>query len=285
MPNGTTKLFLEQAEHLINMAVAKSSYFEKLFFDMLDAAFAPKQIMRQIIMIGFMQALLLVINAGYRVGKDVANMLTERGRKERKLTEWLSRAANYSEWKTIATMLDELNGHDIWRKTDKCPLYDVDMIKKRIKSTTDMVNRGDVFDLMFRLRGGMSRDQFGMQHEGLYSKAMAGTKLIVEKYHESMSAALNFICDSPISEEEIPTDAKLAFFNETRHAFGRTALLLSGGAFLGYYHLGVVKALFQEGLLPRVISGASAGSIMTAIIGYALPSTPLPMHCNTDTCC
>lgn len=31
--------------------------------------------------------------------------------------------------------------------------------------------------------------------------------------------------------------------------------------------MGVVKALFQEGLLPRVISGASAGSIMTAISG------------------
>ena len=35
----------------------------------------------------------------------------------------------------------------------------------------------------------------------------------------------------------------------------------------GFYHLGVVKALWEQGLLPRVISGASAGSIMTAIIG------------------
>lgn len=67
--------------------------------------------------------------------------------------------------------------------------------------------------------------------------------------------------------DQIPTDAKLAFFNETRHSYGRTALLLSGGAYLGYYHMGVVKALFREGLMPRVISGASAGSIITAIIG------------------
>jgi len=42
---------------------------------------------------------------------------------------------------------------------------------------------------------------------------------------------------------------------------------LSGGAYLGYYHMGIVKALFKEMLLPRVISGASAGSIITAIIG------------------
>jgi len=45
------------------------------------------------------------------------------------------------------------------------------------------------------------------------------------------------------------------------------AVSLSGGAYLGYYHMGVVKALSKEGLLPRVISGASAGSIMTAIAG------------------
>jgi hypothetical protein len=42
---------------------------------------------------------------------------------------------------------------------------------------------------------------------------------------------------------------------------------LSGGAYLGFYHMGVVKALWSQGLLPRVFSGASAGSIMTAIIG------------------
>ena len=42
---------------------------------------------------------------------------------------------------------------------------------------------------------------------------------------------------------------------------------LSGGAYLGYYHMGVIRALFEEGLLPRVISGASAGSIMAAVIG------------------
>ena len=36
------------------------------------------------------------------------------------------------------------------------------------------------------------------------------------------------VCTCKIQDEEIPTDAKLAFFNETRHAYGRSALLLSG---------------------------------------------------------
>lgn len=83
---------------------------------------------------------------------------------------------------------------------------------------------------------------------------------------------------------QIPTDAKLAFFNETRHAYGRSAIMyslaydlialilffiirLSGGAYLGYYHIGVAKTLWTERLLPRVISGASAGSLIASAIG------------------
>ena len=60
---------------------------------------------------------------------------------------------------------------------------------------------------------------------------------------------------------------KLAFFNETRHAYGRTALLLSGGAALGYYHSGLAEELLSNGLLPRVASGASAGSLLVTMLG------------------
>jgi TAG lipase/steryl ester hydrolase/phospholipase A2/LPA acyltransferase len=134
------------------------------------------------------------------------------------------------------------------------------------------------------MRGGLARDQYGMQHEGLFSRATAGTKRIVEKYHDTTSYALDFICDSEIEDEEIPTDAKLAFFNETRHSYGRSALLLSGGAYLGYYHLGVVKALWNESLLPRVISGASAGSLMAGTIGTRNDDELRGILCDSNEC-
>jgi predicted acylesterase/phospholipase RssA len=59
---------------------------------------------------------------------------------------------------------------------------------------------------------------------------------------------------------------KFEFFFETRQAFGRSALLLSGGATLGMYHLGVVKVLAENQLLPRVISGSSVGSIIASVV-------------------
>ena len=82
------------------------------------------------------------------------------------------------------------------------------------------------------------------------------------RYHNVVCASLDFVCDAPVAvgESPIPTDARLAFFNETRHSYGRTALLLSGGAALGFYHVGVVKALMENRLMPRVLGGSSAGS-------------------------
>mmetsp|Transcript_24265 Transcript_24265/g.50332 ORF Transcript_24265/g.50332 Transcript_24265/m.50332 type:complete len:920 (+) Transcript_24265:174-2933(+) len=56
------------------------------------------------------------------------------------------------------------------------------------------------------------------------------------------------------------------FLKRARAAYGRTALCLSGGAMMGCYHFGSVQALLQTGLLPHIISGTSAGSVIGAMI-------------------
>lgn len=69
-----------------------------------------------------------------------------------------------------------------------------------------------------------------------------------------------------LSDAELPFHDKLEFFSESRHAFGRTALCLSGGAFMGLYHFGVIKALYEEDLLPKIVTGSSAGSIVASFL-------------------
>jgi len=48
--------------------------------------------------------------------------------------------------------------------------------------------------------------------------------------------------------------------------YGRTALCLSGGATFAYYHFGVVKALLEEDLLPKIITGTSGGALVAALV-------------------
>ena len=59
-------------------------------------------------------------------------------------------------------------------------------------------------------------------------------------------------------------ESKLEFFAETRHAYGRTALLLSGGASFGKFHFGLIRALYEYDLFPRIVCGSSVGSIIAA---------------------
>jgi len=49
--------------------------------------------------------------------------------------------------------------------------------QRRIKDLDRLVAQGDTFSLIFRLRGGLSRTQFGLCHEGLFNQAFSGTKV------------------------------------------------------------------------------------------------------------
>ena len=49
-------------------------------------------------------------------------------------------------------------------------------------------------------------------------------------------------------------------------SYGRCTLCLSGGAKMGNYHLGIVEAYRKEGILPKIMSGSSMGSIICAFV-------------------
>jgi len=69
-----------------------------------------------------------------------------------------------------------------------------------------------------------------------------------------------------VYESKLTKANKLQFFDETLISYGHTALLLSGGASFGKFHCGLVKALYEQDLLPRIVCGSSAGSILTAVM-------------------
>lgn len=241
-------------------AIQWTFYFADIFFN-------PKQILRQVGLVFALQTTLLLGNSVATAVKYVLQRTTAKGRQLREIQRKMQNVSSYEEWQALAEEEDKINGYDVWRAKDESSLYDSSVLRQRITDLSGMIKKNRVFDLMFRLRGGLARDQHGMQHEGLFTRAKAGTKHIVECYHDTAMAALNLICDGVDVTESIPNDAKLAFFNETRHAYGRTALLLSGGASLGFYHIGLAKALWSQGMLPRVISGASAGSLIASVLG------------------
>lgn len=100
----------------------------------------------------------------------------------------------------------------------------------------------------------------------LYKRSHTGTKHLIEEYIDSCLATLDTLLSLPLTASTPTSREILESLINTRQSFGRTALLLSGGATFGMNHIGVLKALLEASLLPRIISGASAGSIVAAVL-------------------
>jgi len=178
----------------------------------------------------------------------------------------LSQATTYQSWKKIALKLDALKGNEEWKATPSGALYDHQLISDRLKSLKASIETKEHATLLKTLRSGLLRNLGGLANASLYTRVHHGTKHLIEEYVKTVLEGLQII----IAEYDAPLKDKFDFFWETRQAFGRSALLLSGGASLGLYHIGVIKALFEHNLLPRVISGSSVGSIIAAIIATRL---------------
>ncbi|MDP2229156.1 MAG: DUF3336 domain-containing protein [Moraxellaceae bacterium] len=177
----------------------------------------------------------------------------------------LDHAQSYTEWEQLGRELDALTGLDLWKIDNASPDYNYPLIQERLGSLRSLMVSGRVLPLMRSLREGLHHDLGNMGNPVLYGYARVGTKKLIEDYVEQVCLALNRVCDEPA--ESLSYHDKLKFFDETAKSFGQPALMLSGGATLGLFHIGVCKALHEQGLLPKVISGSSAGAIMAAMVG------------------
>jgi TAG lipase / steryl ester hydrolase / phospholipase A2 / LPA acyltransferase len=186
---------------------------------------------------------------------------TRRQQLENRMRE----AKTYPAWTKAARAYDRLTGMAEWREIDKTRLYDHVSIRQRLERLRDLRKRGDHTGLLFTLNEGIHGNMGGMGKAELHERARFGTKRLVEEYVAEIATALKLIAG--LDEQKVSFEQKLDFFNRASHCYGRSALMLSGGGALGFYHVGVVKALVEQHLLPSVISGASAGSLVAAILG------------------
>ncbi|KAF7731565.1 hypothetical protein EC973_009329 [Apophysomyces ossiformis] len=202
----------------------------------------------------------------------------------------LQLATTYEEWAKAATKLDELDGAylfkrrffaeddptDIlrklliglekWKNDPVSSEYDWELVNMRLDQLRHIreTNQGQRA-MIFALRTSLARNLGDMNKPTLYSYTRIGTKQLISDYIEEAVKQLNWICDEPSDEHDLREKHDL--FMNLRQSFGRTALLLSGGGTLGLHHMGVIRCLHNERLLPRILSGASSGAIMAALVG------------------
>ncbi|MCJ1287451.1 hypothetical protein MMC26_006802 [Xylographa opegraphella] len=177
-------------------------------------------------------------------------------------------ATNYDDWKAAATKLDELEGNNAWKTVVESAEYDDRLVEARLRQLDEARISCDVGRMLFLIRTALARGLGNMGNLHLYKHTHIGTKDLIERYITSALETLDALLDISAKAkcDRLETKHILEQVLSSRQAFGRSALLLSGGATFGMNHIGVLKALWETHLLPRIISGASAGSIVCAVL-------------------
>lgn len=194
--------------------------------------------------------------------------MCKKGERIQILNLRMKNAETMEAWSSAAKELDILEDNEAWKLNSFSPDFDAALIEARTKQMDTARINCDIRKMVALVRTTLSRDLGGMGNIRLYKHSHIGTKDVIERYIESTLDTIRALVET--SKHTLPVGLETKDILEqvvyARQAFGRSALLLSGGATFGMNHVGVLKALFEARLLPRIISGASAGSIVCAVL-------------------
>lgn len=170
-------------------------------------------------------------------------------------------ASTYDEWRRLSRAIDAATGQDEWKDKDESPVYDYAKVEEKLRALQVARQSGNMPQLIYLVRTTFSRNLGNMGDHRLYRHCQCGTKRLIERYINECELALDYIVRHTREPKQV-----LNTLVETRKAFGSTALVLSGGSVMGFLHAGVARELVAHGLLPKIISGTSAGSIFASLL-------------------
>ena len=207
-------------------------------------------------------------------------------------------ATQASEWVTVASNLDILEGYDNWsirlEKSNNLKFNDQEIIQ-HIQIIESLLEKQSYKAIGIYLSLNCYRNAFSLNTSSLYIY-LTKTKVIVERYFELFIAMIQFYVGMKSYSEivhlttnkssskgdidafyqkliayndsgiEITKSQKKIIISRCIKSYGTSCLHLSGGGCLGMYHIGVCKALIDMNLLPSIISGSSGGAIIAGLI-------------------
>ena len=176
----------------------------------------------------------------------------------------MAAAESYEEWQAAAIAHDRKSGVLKWKTSDKSKHFDYASIRRRLERLRKLRAAKDNAGVLFALHEGIHGNIDGMGRRALYGKAKFGTKQLIIEYVDEVVSALEMLASD--AADDIPFEERLEFFRRAQHCYGRTAFMMSGAGSLLFFHVGVVKAMWLEGILPSILSGSSGGAIVGGII-------------------
>eukprot|EP00668_Euglena_longa_P020178 GGOE01025100.1.p1 GENE.GGOE01025100.1~~GGOE01025100.1.p1 ORF type:complete len:583 (-),score=181.55 GGOE01025100.1:393-2141(-) len=186
-----------------------------------------------------------------------------RGHKKRhmkRLKSTIATTEDYQTWWVTAKRLDLECGYGAWSE-DHRTSFDVEELTKYMRNLQRCLMLQDSQQTTYHLRCALRRTLSSASQDELFPY-YCGTKKILEQYIVQVINSIEFLYGS----QRMTLACRASFFRDTLQAYGRTALILSGGSALGLYHLGVMKALSDAQMLPNVICATELGAALAALV-------------------
>jgi TAG lipase / lysophosphatidylethanolamine acyltransferase len=170
----------------------------------------------------------------------------------------MANATTSEEWRGYAKKLDKYEGLEEWKRMPQSHYYDHNLILARLVKLQQLESETE---LMHFMETGMIRNLGGISNYHLFNHCHTGTKHLIEEYNHEIVQGLY-----RIEHQSKNKKAVKEYFSDMMHVFGRSALFMHGGASFGLCHLGVVKALYNSGMLPDIICGSYIGALIAALV-------------------
>lgn len=184
-------------------------------------------------------------------------------RKTKHLLDQQKTATSYSQWHHTSAELDKMLHNDEWKDEEECSLYNYNLIRKRLDVLHAARTANDNKKLLYLARTTWTRNMGNIGNVNLYRHSHVGTKRLIEEYVNECLKVLDVLT---LENNGLDDRYVLGMLLQTRKAIGRTALVLSGGGCFGMSHIGVLTTLVEQELLPKIVSGSSAGAIVASIL-------------------
>jgi hypothetical protein len=166
----------------------------------------------------------------------------------------------YDQWVERTRAAADADEIEAFRRDSASDVYDAGLLQEHTTLLQRAREKRRAAELTKLLQEALYRHLGELADARLYERTPLGTKYVVERFYEECLLAIEYLSNP--DQTGLPPDETLARFQRAAHGFGRSALLLSGGASLGFFHMGVIKCLFEHDLLPDVLSGASMGAMV-----------------------
>ena len=156
----------------------------------------------------------------------------------------MKNAETSAHWADAAKELDILEGNEAWKYESSSSEFDIALIEKRLTELDEARTNCDTKRMLNLVRTALSRDLGGMGNVRLYKHSHIGTKNLIERYIDSTLETIRSLVETSkyAMPEGLETKDILEQVLYARQAFGRSALLFSGGATFGMNHIGGIES-------------------------------------------